>query len=756
MLSDGVREVVIKGTVENIIYSNTSNGFTVFSMSVDSVDSVRIGNQDEIICTGNLEQLLAGEYMSVVGSYVQHPTYGKQLNIASYEKAMPDTLIGIEKYLGSGLIKGIRDKTAKKIVNKFGEQTFTIIEECPERLSEIKGITLEKAMNIGAVFHEQREMRKVMVFLQQYGISAVYANKIYKRYRERTFEVVKNNPYKLADDIFGIGFKLADSIAAKMGIERESENRIKSGIKYTLGIASNSGHVYLPKEVIIESVSMLLEVHEELIENSLTELHIERTICQEKIKDEYVVYLNHYYYAESYVAKKLIELSNGVANKRVLSEKAVEEMAKRNGVTLAENQKKAVLSIFDSGVLVITGGPGTGKTTTINTIISFFQKDELEIALTAPTGRAAKKMSEATGMEAKTIHRLLEIEFLQEDSRSQRFGKNEENPIEADVIIVDESSMIDNMLMHSLLKAVAEGTRLILVGDVDQLPSVGAGNVLSDIIKSECLKVIRLTEVFRQAQESAIIMNAHRINRGEYPVLKGNEDFFFVKRSSQEEVVEVIVELVAKKLPDYKNCDLFRDIQVITPMRKSPLGVQNLNAMLQRRLNPPSSSKRDKEYGQTIFREGDKVMQVRNNYNITWIMVDKNNRWVDEGLGIFNGDTGVILSIDDSSESMKVMFDDNKVVKYDYTQLDNLELSYAITIHKSQGSEYKVVVMPIYSGPPMLMSRNLLYTAVTRAKEMAVIVGIPETLNRMVDNNREINRYTTLDVRLKNIEKLME
>lgn len=748
MKEENSKEVEVKGTIENVIYSNSTNGFTVFSMSEESSSA-------EIVCTGNMEQIVIGEYIVVKGKYIWHPTYGKQISVVFYEKSIPDTKVGMEKYLGSGIIKGIREVTAKKIVKKFGEQTFTIIEEYPEKLAEIKGITLEKAKSISEAFHEQKDMRHVMMFLQQYGISPVYANKIYKKYRRQVFDVVNTNPYRLADDIAGIGFKMADNIAFKVGIEKESPNRVKAGIKYVLNLASNNGHIYLPRKLLFSSVSELLEVAMELIENALTTLHLERAVWQENLDDEAIVYLNYYYYAESYVAKKLLDLSASVTKDSNEKELILKELDNQTDIVLAEKQKEAVMEVLESGVLIITGGPGTGKTTTINTIIKVLKKQDFSIELTAPTGRASKRMSEATGMESKTIHRLLEIEFLQDNTRVQQFGKNEDNPIEADVIIVDESSMIDTMLMYSLLKAVALGTRLILVGDVDQLPSVGAGNVLSDIIKSNCLNVVMLTEIFRQARESAIVMNAHKINKGEYPSLTGNEDFFFVKRNLIKDVVDSIVDLVSERLPKYKECDIFKNIQVITPMRKSPIGVQNLNSVLQQRLNPPSKDKKDKEYRHSIFREGDKVMQVRNNYNITWTICNERGNQVDEGLGIFNGDMGVIISIDEDNSNMKVIFDENKIVYYDFTQLDDLELAYAITVHKSQGSEYKVVVMPIHSGSPLLMSRNLLYTALTRARELAVIVGIPETLNKMVDNDKEIKRYTTLHIRLQGMNKII-
>lgn len=743
-------QVIIKGAVEDIIFQNKENGYAVFSI-------VSEDDGEETVCVGTVPELHSGESLHVTGSFVVHPTYGKQLKVELFEKTIPTTEDGIERYLGSGVISGIGPKTAKKIVARFGADTFQVIEDTPERLAELKGITENKAMEIHTIFCEQYELRRAMLFLQDFGISPVYAMKIYKRYKGKTYDVVKTNPYRLADDIFGIGFKMADKLAASAGIAEDSPFRIKAAVKYLLNFYSNSGHVYLPRAFLIEKTQDMLSVNSVMIENALIELQLDHQIWQEAIDGQDVVYLNSYYYAEIAVAKKLLEIAmdyDGENSQNI--EKAIAKVEQKTGISLADNQREAVKEAMTNGLLIITGGPGTGKTTTINTIIRLLEEEENEIVLAAPTGRAAKRMSEATGRDAQTIHRLLGINFINEDNRRQTYDRDENNPIDADVIIIDETSMVDIMLMYGLCRAIAPGTRLIFVGDVDQLPSVGPGNVLKDMIKSGKLLVVRLTEIFRQAQESAIVMNAHRINQGQEPMLneKGT-DFFFMRRGSQEEVVNTIVQLVTKRLPSFLSCNGLSDIQILTPMRKSLIGVYNLNGVLQNALNPPHKKKKEKEYRTIIFREGDKVMQIKNNYNIAWKIYNKMGKVSDEGLGVFNGDEGTITEIDDQNETLTVTFDDNKCVVYDYTQLEELELAYAITIHKSQGSEYPVVIIPVHSGPPMLMSRNLLYTAVTRAKRMVVLVGLQDTVHRMIQNNREVNRYSSLAYRITSLYDFM-
>jgi len=748
------------GMIEDIIYHNEENGYTVFKMRPeDNPDPL----SEAITCTGYLADPAAGESISALGVFVQNPRYGKQFSISKSERIQPSTVLGIEKYLASGVIKGIGAKTARTIVEMFGKDTFVIMEEHPEKLSKIRGISLKKALLIAESFHSQRDQRTAMLFLQEYGLSTSFSMKIYKKYKDETVETVKANPYKLADDIDGIGFKTADSIAFKMGISRDAPERISAGVRFCLWEATNEGHTYLPSNILVAQAAELLYSSHEIIETELVRMQMDRAIIREKIEGEIepLVFVSSLYYAELAVARKLTALNYQVKILDSSDEKEenkyykkINELEKLSGIELSDGQRKAVVSAMTCGVLVVTGGPGTGKTTAINTVIGLLESSGLEIILAAPTGRAAKRMSEATGREAKTIHRLLEVKFISEDTRRQVFEKNDENPLEADVIIVDETSMMDIQLMHSFLKAVADGTRLILVGDVDQLPSVGAGNVLKDVINSGCLPVARLTDIFRQAAESAIIMNAHKINKGEYPTLNEKEkDFFFVRRQNSDDVITTLLDLVSKRLPEYKNCDAFGDIQVLTPMRKSALGVVNLNTLLQNKLNPANPRLNEREYGSVIFREGDKVMQIKNNYDTTWESYNKKGQCVDFGEGVFNGDMGIIKSINDDTGIM-VHFDDGRRVTYELSQLEELELAYAVTVHKSQGSEYKIVVIPVLGGPPMLLTRNLLYTAVTRAKELAVLVGAPDTLHRMVDNNRVAHRYTALSRRLKDMNEM--
>lgn len=742
-----MEDVVLKGEIADIIFQNSENGYTVFTV---------LSQGEEITCVGVVPLIHAGESLEVRGNWNNHPAYGKQLQVQFYEKSMPTSQNGMEKYLASGLIKGLGPKTAKKIVERFGDASFYVIEEKPDLLTEVRGITYEKAQRISEIFSEQHEMRKVMMFLQGFEISPAFTMRIYKKYKGRTFEIVKTNPYRLADDVVGIGFKMADKMAANAGIPLDDPNRIKSAIKYVLNQAATNGDCFLPKEKLINQAVELLDMHPLAVENGIRELQVESQIWQEKMESCDVVYLNFYYYAEMAVAKRLLELSMDVETIDLnVLEKQIKQVEKETAVHLATEQAKAVMESMCGGVLVITGGPGTGKTTTINTILRLLEKEEKEVILAAPTGRAAKRMTEATGVEAKTIHRLLGTTFVSDDNRRQVFDKNEDEPIEADVIIIDEMSMVDLHLMHALLRAIAPGTSVIFVGDMDQLPSVGAGNVLKDMIGSERLRVARLSHVFRQAQESAIIMNAHRINQGEEPTLNENgTDFFFIRRAYGQEVLTTVQELVKSRLPKYTGHNGLSDMQILTPMRKGLLGVQSLNQVLQQTLNPPSHEKQEKQFRQTIFREGDKVMQIKNNYNIVWRSFTNGKR-TDEGLGIYNGDAGRITTIDDDNETLQVLFDDGKVVDYDFTQLEELELAYAITIHKSQGSEYPVVILPVYSGPPMLMTRNLLYTAVTRAKELVVLVGLRETVNGMIANNREIGRYTGLRQRIQNLHDFM-
>ncbi len=745
-----MKTLTFEGVVEKVTFYNAENGYAVFTITDDA------NAENEITCVGYVPNVNQGESVKITGTVVNHHFYGEQINIEIFEKTMPKTERAIELYLASGIIKGIGPKIAKKIITRFGKSTLDIMDNEPERLAEIRGISREKAMSIGELYKEKAEERRAMLFLGEYGISPTYALKIYKRYKERTIEIVTKNPYALAEDIFGIGFKIADKIAANVGIASDSPYRIRAGVKYMLDQAASDGHVYLPYDTLVDSTAELLSIPAIIIDREMTSLHIENHIWIERNDSETNVYLNFFFYAESYTARKLYELSDVDTGDIYNYNNEIDALEAAEGITFVPQQRAAITEAMENGVLVITGGPGTGKTTIINAIIKLCEAKGLDIELAAPTGRAAKRMEEATGHKAQTIHRLLGISFLNEDSHRQTFEHDEDDPLEADVVIIDESSMVDIMLMHSLLKAIPLGTKLILVGDSDQLPSVGPGNVLKDIINSGVIKTTRLTSIFRQARESAIITNAHKINAGEYPDLKEkNKDFFFMKRYNMTELQSLIVSLVSTRLPKYLSCDPLRDIQVLTPMRKSPLGVTALNYVLQNALNPPSPNKREKELRKTIFREGDKVMQVKNNYNIEWKSVE-HGAVTNEGIGVFNGDEGIITYIDTVNEYVEVVFDENKVVHYEFSQMDEIELSYAVTIHKSQGSEYKAIVMPLLSGPEMLMSRNLLYTGLTRAMELAVIAGSPETVFKMVDNNREISRYTALSRKLKEFAKFAE
>lgn len=733
--------IVYQGMIDGVIYHNEENGYTVFTL--DLADET-----EPTTCTGYLANPREGESLKVEGTFVNNPKYGKQLSISRAIRIQPSTVSGIEKYLASGIIKGIGAKTARDIVSFFGEDTFDILENNPEKLAEIKGISLKRALQFAENFSAQTDQRRVMLFLQEYGITLAYAMKIYKKYKDETIDIMKSNPYRLADDIDGIGFKTADAIAYKLGISRESPDRISAGVRYQLWEATNEGHTYMPASMIIRQASELLYADSSIIENELVRMQMDRLIIREKIDNEPepLVFASSLYHAELAVSRKLTALAATFENA------SPHALSTTSEITLSQGQEEAVNMAMTQGVLIITGGPGTGKTTTINTIIGLLESKDLTITLAAPTGRAAKRMTEATGREAKTIHRLLEVSFISEDSRRQVFNKNEDNPIETDILIIDEASMMDILLTHNLLKAVALGTRLILVGDVDQLPSVGPGNVLKDLIDSNTLPTARLTEIFRQAAESAIITNAHRINKGMYPEINDKDkDFFFMKRANPNDVISAILDLVSERLPTYKNLDPINDIQVLTPVRKSPLGVINLNNALQGRLNPPSHKKKEREYGSVIFREGDKVMQIRNNYETPWEIYNDKGICTDFGEGVFNGDMGVVMSIEEMG--MTICFDDGRQTLYDFSMLDELELAYAVTVHKSQGSEYRVVVIPVFNGPPMLLTRNLIYTAVTRAKELAVLVGHPETLYRMVDNNRITHRYTALSRRLKNMHE---
>ena len=691
--------------------------------------------------------------MQVSGYMKEHPLYGEQLQVEQYELLAPEDETAMERYLGSGAIKGIGAAMAARIVRRFKGDTFRIIEEEPERLAEVKGISEKKAIEISAQMEEKKDLRQAMMFLTQYGISVPLAVKIYQQYGNRTYQVVEENPYRLADDISGIGFKIADEIASRIGIHTDSDYRIRSGLLYVLLQATGEGHTCLPKEDLLHRASALLGVEEEQMETQLMNLCMDRKLVMKEQNGKVMVWYGQYYYMELNVAKMLHDLNLECEMEESQIVKKLSKVEKQASITLDEMQRKAVVEAVKNGVLVITGGPGTGKTTTINAIIRYFETEDMEILLAAPTGRAAKRMTEATGWEAVTIHRLLELSGVPSDDRSTAsFERNEENPLEADVIIIDEMSMVDIFLMNALLKAVSVGTRLILVGDINQLPSVGPGCVLKDIIRAGSCPVVQLTRIFRQASQSDIIVNAHKINRGEHVTLDNkSRDFFFLQRQDPNVILRVVLALVQEKMPRYVDARP-TDIQVLTPMRKGSLGVENLNEMLQRYLNPPSPEKNEKETARGRFREGDKVMQIKNNYQIEWEARNRYGIAIDKGTGIFNGDMGIVQQIDLLAETMEVLFDDYRTVTYSFQMLEELELAYAVTIHKSQGSEYPAVVIPLLTGPRMLMNRNLLYTAVTRARSCVTLVGSPETFAQMIDNASEQTRYSGLYNRIREVE----
>ena len=728
----------LAGYVEHIIYRNADNGYTVLNL---------VSGEDEITCVGIFSAIAEGENIEAQGEYTEHPTYGQQFKVTSFEEKAPEDEEAIERYLGSGAIKGIGLAMAARIVRRFKEDTFRIIEEEPERLAEIKGISNRKAMEIASQVNEKRDLRQAMIFLQQYGITMNLAVKVYQAYGQDVYGIIRENPYRLADDIGGVGFRTADEIAARVGIRMDSDFRVRSGILYTLLQASGEGHTYLPETELTPRASKLLNVTAEQVEKQYMDLAIERKIILKQMEDQTQIYAASFYYMEANTATMLkrLNVSYDVSDAEI--EQRIRGIEKKSGMTLDEHQVTAVKEAVRNGLLVITGGPGTGKTTTINTIIRYFELEGLEIFLAAPTGRAAKRMSETTGFEARTVHRMLELNGGAEGSGG--FERDESNPLEADVIIVDEMSMVDISLMYSLLKAISVGTRLILVGDVNQLPSVVPGSVLRDIIQSHACNVVMLTKIFRQASTSDIIVNAHKINHGEEVILDNKSmDFFFLKRYDADVIINVVLQLIKQKLPKFVDATPY-DIQVLTPMRKGLLGVERLNGILQRYMNPPANDKVEKEYGSTVFREGDKVMQTKNNYQLAWEIRTKFGLTVDKGLGIFNGDMGIIRQINDFAEQMIIEFDEGRMVEYPYKLLDELELAYAITIHKSQGSEYPAVVIPLLGGPMMLMNRNLLYTAVTRARKCVTLVGNEVTFQQMIQNTSQQKRYSGLCDRLK-------
>lgn len=738
---------IIEGYVEHIIFRNEDNGYTVMELIADG---------SAVTCVGIFEYIGEGELLELHGSYVEHATYGQQFKVESYETKIPEDTLAIERYLGSGAVKGVGAALAARIVRRFGKDTMRILDEEPERLAEVKGISEKKAREIAQQTAEKAEMRNAMIFLQQYGISVAMGVKIYARYGSSVYTVLKENPYRLADDIQGIGFRIADEIAGRIGIHTDSDYRIRSGLFYTLTLAAGEGHVYLPEEELLARASELLGIDAEHMKKHIMDLAMERKVVIKETDGERegeppkrIVYASQYYYLELDTARRLNELNIIDEQPEEHIRKRLEFIEKKEKLTLEAEQRQAVLEAVRHGVMVITGGPGTGKTTTINAIIQYFELEGMNIALAAPTGRAAKRMTEATGYEASTIHRLLELTGLaEESSAAAHFERNEDNPLDTDVIIIDEMSMVDISLMHALLCAVSVGTRLILVGDVNQLPSVGPGSVLKDIIDSQRFCVVKLQKIFRQASQSDIVVNAHKINAGEdVRIDNKSKDFFFLKRYDAEVIIASIVYLVQSKLPPYVEAKPV-DIQVLTPMRKGLLGVERLNEVLQAHLNPADRKKKEKEVGNGLFREGDKVMQIRNNYQLEWEIRGKYGIPVANGVGVFNGDMGIIKEINTFAETVTVVFEETRYVEYSFKQLEELELAYAVTIHKSQGSEYPAVVMPLLGGPRMLMSRNLLYTAITRARRCVTVVGSEETFSQMIHNLQERKRYTGLKDRI--------
>lgn len=732
----------LNGIVESIVFKSSDTGYTVIKFRENNIIHTAVGV---------LPHVKEGQNLKITGSWVNHSQFGKQFKVEECEEILPTSKDGIEKYLSSGIIQGIGPVTAKKIVNKFGEDTLNILDNNIERLKEIEGIGKKKLETIIDSYREQRELKNITIFLQTHGLSVNQCLKIYKKYGASSVDTVKNNPYILCDEISGIGFKTSDKIARSLGIEVDSPFRIQSGIRYVINEFCANGHTFMPKDELIKEASNVLTVSGDIIEENIKNAALDRKIKLEKVNDKECVFTIPNYYCELGITNRILTLA--ISNFQDISvdvDHLILQFEKKNNITFAESQKDAIISAFQNGIEIITGGPGTGKTTIIKCIIEIFETCGLKVLLGAPTGRAAKRMSESTGKEATTIHRMLDMGVFEKEE-SVFVTNAEEHSLEADVVIIDEASMIDITLMNALLKSIKVGTRLIIVGDVDQLPSVGAGNVLNDFIESGFTKVVRLKEIFRQGKESMIVVNAHKINKGEMPKLneKGT-DFFFIRNDIQEGILNTIIDLINTRLPKFNsNWDKLKSIQVLVPMKKGVLGVTNLNEKIQNVLNPKAPYKKEKEFRSMIFREGDKVMQIKNNYSLKWTRIA--GKGEHEGSGVFNGDMGFIENIDLEGKKLSIIFDDERKVIYDFMYLDELDLAYAITIHKSQGSEFPVVIIPAYMGAPLLMNRNLLYTGITRAKEMVVVVGIPKALKYMVDNTRSMERYSSLNWRIKEV-----
>lgn len=738
-MHDGWKMEQVTGIVKSIIFTNEENGYTVCE--------IREGRKVHTL-VGTMPMLMPGESVTALGEWKNHPDYGPQFAVSQCKRQIPTELEEIERYLASGFIRGLGPSTAKKIVARFGEETFTILQSDPLRLTEIKGIKAEKALEFGQAFSEHEAMRGVVMLVQKFGISTLYATKIWKKFGASAEREIRKNPYRLMEPDVGLGFRTCDSIALGLGIDPSSGFRLKSAISYILGLSALNGHTYCLKDELINETKKLTRAPGELILNAFDGLLLESEIFVERQHPDRV-YIHYLFDAERYCARRLIALNqareNGLAGN---VHGWLSDYERKNRIFLDENQKAAIETALKNGVTVITGGPGTGKTTIIKALIEMFQDHGITVLLCAPTGRAAKRISETSGYEAKTVHRLLEVAYEIGQEDRVYFSRNEENPLNADVVIMDEASMIDIVIMSSLLKAIRPGTRLVLVGDADQLPSVGPGKVLSDIIESGVVPVVKLDRIFRQTEESMIIVNAHRINRGLEPIFSTEEgDFYFIPRLDSRETVDAVIELCASHIPERFGYDFMRDIQVLTPMRKGDTGVHNLNAMLQQRFNPPRDGKPQKILGGIAYRAGDRVMQIRNDYNKVWTQMDQQGSLI-EGQGVYNGDTGIIADVDLVSQVLTVKYDDQRICVYTFDALDDLEHAYAVTVHKSQGSEFPAVVIPLVKVPPMLVYRNLLYTAITRAKSLVVIIGNPVILRQMVENTNERERYSGLKERL--------
>lgn len=777
---------VLRGFVDHVIYRNEDNGYSVFVFQPDDDE----GAGSDITCVGNFASLAAGENLELTGLYVENPTYGTQFKVVSQRFIRPERTAEIERYLAGGAIKGIGPTLAKKIVKKFKKDTFRVMEDEPERLAEISGISLKMAQSFGEQMVEKRDIRDVSVFLQGFGITPNMALRIYEHFGTDIYTIIKENPYRLADEIDGIGFRTADRIAGMAGLPPDSEDRVASCILYLLGNAAGEGHTYLPEHILKRNLLYLINVSEETFDAVLSNMEVERRVkiidphrtptgrtaasggpgalesrgetaevralwaelsgdsreIESDTGDDRRIYLPVYYHMEKRTADRLLSMrGEDGADTGGTSEK-VRAIEEREGITLGPAQRKAVMEAAASRFFILTGGPGTGKTTTLRVLITYFEEEGLDVALAAPTGRAAKRMSEATGRPARTIHRLLEVEGRPSDEGRAvtAFGRNEDNPLEYDAVIIDETSMVDLSLFYSLLKAVPEECALILVGDRDQLPSVGPGNVLRDLLDSGLFPSVYLDTIFRQAAESDIVKNAHYINEGK-PVTLDNKsrDFFFMERPEADSVINTLISLYSGKLEKYAGCE-WSDIQVMCPSKKGLTGVSNINEILQEKLNPPEADKPEKKYGDRVFRVGDKVMQMKNDYHLPWRVFGKGRVVIDSGEGVFNGDIGTIEGIYPEASIMRVAFDDGREADYPFSNLENIDLAYAITIHKSQGSEYPVVVIPLLPGPRQLMNRNLLYTAVTRARKCVILIGRRTVFSDMENNSTAAVRYSGL------------